>query len=208
MGKPKKRRPRRFNCAPGRHSEVAKRKYATTNRIIENEFNLLLDVAVRYASKHAKPYKLQHSIRIVNGQPTVKLIVKRLQQFSLPGKKLHSVIDPQKPKIYVHSADSLPADAYRLFNVGILQKTIAAISQHIMTCSTANKNSYGKSPVSNLSEKRTCGLASVLKCLVFVERRSVLTIPQQLHLKMIQLTMTSTYGQYGELWLQEEVYPV
>jgi len=55
MGKPKKRRPRRFSCAPGRHSEVAKRQYAKANRIIEDRDNLLQDVAVRYASKHATP---------------------------------------------------------------------------------------------------------------------------------------------------------
>ncbi|XP_021338853.1 uncharacterized protein LOC110440231 [Mizuhopecten yessoensis] len=158
MGKPTKRRPVRFNCAPGRHSKIATRRYAKANENIRRRLESMSQ------PRAGKPYKLKHSVKIVNGQVSAKLVVKRLPRFSSPGKTLHSVVHPQKPTLYIHSSDRLAPDGYRLFNLGLLQKAFSDVVQHTITCTAAGEISVtGKSPISNMWEKPKCGMASVFE---------------------------------------------
>jgi len=108
------------------------------------------------------PYQVHRKYSVINGQPTLRILVKRLFPTSPPMKLLK--LNPEATRIkFAMSGNAVP-DGSRIINMDLLQNHMTEVAIHCAVCPAAGKLAKdGKSPLTVTTEEKRNGFASRLK---------------------------------------------
>ncbi|XP_021375757.1 uncharacterized protein LOC110464719 [Mizuhopecten yessoensis] len=154
----RRRKRRKFNGPRGRHSAYAKKRYQAADASIHQRLRHILNEG------KPRPYKICRMTTIVDGQPTLKFFVKRLNPTTTPGLR---AVPQRKPGIHIHKVDTFDCDGYRVFHLGNLHKHLLTLMRHASTCGIISAMlDDDHDLLSILGERNVCGLAGelMLRC--------------------------------------------